>query len=84
MTASEPAASESPPALVDLALRRDGPAAWHLGLQIVATVLCAGATLELAAREHPAQWLAVTALGVAVLTFFPLLHEAGHQTAFST
>ncbi|HIF95637.1 MAG TPA: hypothetical protein EYQ54_01175 [Myxococcales bacterium] len=69
--------------MLDLAERRDAPATLHLLLQITATLLMCLATLDLAHRNHPLQWLAMFGLGIAVLTFFPLLHETGHQTAFA-
>ncbi|MCR9092867.1 MAG: fatty acid desaturase [bacterium] len=64
--------------------RKDAPAVIHLGVQGVATVACLLATLELAEANDPLRWVAVSLLGVCVLTFFPLLHEAGHQTAFAS
>ena len=69
--------------MLELAERRDAPATLHLLLQITATLLMCLATLDLAHRNHPLQWLAMFGLGIAVLTFFPLLHETGHQTAFA-
>ncbi len=84
MTQPEARSGTTQPTLLDLAVRRDGPAARHLAIQIAATVLFAGLTLWLAERDHPAQAVSIFALGVAVLSYFPLLHESGHQTAFAT
>jgi fatty acid desaturase len=67
-----------------LTRRRDGPALLHLALQMAALIGSAAATLGLASTGHPMQWIALGALGASVVTFFPLLHEAGHQTAFDS
>lgn len=67
-----------------LTARRDGPAALHLAIQIAATGAAFALTISLAASGHPLRWLGVAILGVCVLTFFPLLHEAGHSTAFAS
>ena len=64
--------------------RLDTPAAVHLSIQLIATLGIGSSVLALASADHPATWLATIAFGVAVLSFFPLLHEAGHQTAFKT
>jgi fatty acid desaturase len=42
----------------------------------------AAATAWLAARGHPGWMGTVLLCGVALVTFFPALHEAGHRTAF--
>ena len=77
-----PSARQRPDA--GLTERRDGPAALHLAIQVAATGAVLALTIALAASDHPLRWLAVTILGVCVLTFFPLLHEAGHSTAFAS
>ncbi len=64
--------------------RSDARAAKHLAIQLAFTVASAAATISLAAADDPLRWLAVSALGVCVLSFFPLLHEAGHSTAFAS
>ena len=64
--------------------RRDAPALIHLAIQIVATLGFASSAAALSSINHLAAWVATVAFGVCVLTFFPLLHEAGHQTAFAT
>ncbi len=64
--------------------RRDGPAIIHLTIQVVALVATSTSTAALARLDHPAQWLSAFACGVVVLSFFPLLHETGHQTAFKS
>ncbi|MCP4904154.1 MAG: hypothetical protein GY910_04165 [bacterium] len=64
--------------------RRDGPATMHLAIQLAALLATAASTASLAARDHPARWPTSFACGVAVLTFFPLLHESSHRTAFKS
>jgi fatty acid desaturase len=64
--------------------RRDAPALIHLAIQIVATLGFASSAAALSSINYLAAWVATVAFGVCVLTFFPLLHEAGHQTAFAT
>ncbi len=68
----------------ELFARDDGPALRHFILQLVLTLATGAATLALAQADHPARWVALASFGVAVFAFFPLLHEAGHQTAFAT
>ena len=67
-----------------LTKRTDRPAIAHFGLQLTALLASGAATTVLASAESPMRWLALFAFSVSVLTFFPLLHEAGHQTAFET
>jgi fatty acid desaturase len=67
-----------------LTRRRDGPALAHLGLQVAALLVSGAATASLASSDDPIRWIALVALGASVVTFFPLLHEAGHQTAFES
>jgi len=67
-----------------LTRRRDGPAVLHLALQVAALLGSGAATVSLASTGHPTQWIALGVLSASVVTFFPLLHEAGHQTAFES
>ena len=82
--ATPPDASPSLRHDVGLTARSDAFAMKHLAVQIACTTASAAATTVLAAADHPARWLAVSILGVCVLSFFPLLHEAGHSTAFAS
>lgn len=65
-----------------LLVRRDGPGALRLGVQLAVLGVSGAATVRLAAAGHPAWVLALAVCAVALLAFFPTLHEAGHGTAF--
>jgi fatty acid desaturase len=70
-----------------LAQRRDAPALGRLGLQVTALVatLTLTASFGASGASGGIAWVFSTLLaGVVVLTFFPLLHESGHRTAFAT
>lgn len=68
--------------------KADAPGLVRLSVQFV--WLAASATVVLWAAGQPgvgfqvASWAGVVALGACITTFFPPLHEAGHQTAFRT
>jgi fatty acid desaturase len=81
---TSPASTGAPEAASPRALmaRRDGPAALHFAFQTVLFAGSAALTVALAGRGDPAWVVAVCA--VALLAFFPSLHESGHQTAFAT
>lgn len=91
-TPPAPGTPPSPPApglpdraeLRTLSARRDGPALVHLVVQVAALAGFGALAARLAAAGDPLWWLAALGTGVAVLTFFPMLHEAGHGTAFAT
>ena len=51
---------------------------------MLATLAAGAATLHFAEQASLLRWPAVFALGICVLTFFPLLHETGHRTAFAS
>ena len=70
--------------LKQLGHRRDQPGLGHLVIQSGAFLAAAVATSYLSAAQNAAVWGASLSLGVCVLVFFPLLHEAGHQTAFKS
>lgn len=69
-------------ALRGMMARRDGPGLWRLGVQLALLVGAGAATVRLGAAGSP--WWAATATlgGLALLGFFPALHESGHATAF--
>lgn len=67
-----------------LMIRRDGPGAVRITLQLGLLAASAAATVQLAARDHGAWIPAVVAAGVTLATLFPPLHEAGHRSAFRT
>lgn len=62
--------------------RRDAPAWARVALLVPLFLGSAAATAWLAARGHPGWMGTVLLCGVALVTFFPALHEAGHRTAF--
>ena len=66
----------------NLGARRDGPGLIRLSVQCLALLFLLPLSAQLAATDAPAWWLAAILSGVALLMFFPLLHECGHQTAF--
>lgn len=67
-----------------LSERRNGPGLALFAAQLSVLVASAFATLRLAAAQDPA-WVAPMLLcALALLTFFPLMHESGHGTAFRT
>jgi fatty acid desaturase len=82
MTATAHDASRS--AAAGLGARRNGPGLVHLGAQLAVLAAASVATVQLAAAGHPGWIAAVTLTGVVIVTFFPTLHEAGHQTAFAS
>jgi len=63
---------------------RDWPGLVHLGAQLALGALSFSATAVLGAAGDPLWWVAATLAGIVVLSFFPTLHEAGHQTAFAS
>jgi len=65
-----------------LASRRDAPGLALFALQTSIFSIAAIATTRLAAAGDPAFVATATLCGVALLTFFPLMHETGHGTAF--
>ncbi|MCA9635476.1 MAG: fatty acid desaturase [Myxococcales bacterium] len=67
-----------------LLVRSDGPGLAHLALLLPLLIGGGLATIHLGAAGSPLWPLAATITGVALLTFFPALHEAGHGTAFRT
>ena len=84
MTASAPPSSSERDVLHRLGERRNGPALLRLSVQSLALGVLLPLSAQLAAAEDPLWWLAASLSGVAVLMFFPLLHESGHQTAFAS
>jgi fatty acid desaturase len=62
--------------------RRDAPAWAHVAVLLPLFLVSAVATAWLAVRGHPGWMGTVLLCGVALLTFFPALHESGHRTAF--
>jgi fatty acid desaturase len=70
--------------LAPLLERRDAPGLTRFAAQLTALARAGTATASLAAADSPLAWVALAATGVALLTFFPSLHEAGHGTAFRT
>jgi len=74
----------NPATLRRLGARRNGPALLRGLIQLIAFGLLAAATARLGAQGHPLVWLAATLCGLAVISFFPLMHETGHGTAFAT
>ena len=62
--------------------RRNGPAWARVAVQVPLFLGSAVATAWLASRGHAGWMGAVLLCGVALVTFFPALHEAGHRTAF--
>lgn len=72
----------APAVLRRLAGRRDGPGLARAALQFAGFGLSALAAQQLGERGHPGAVGASALAGLAVLTFFPLLHESGHGTAF--
>jgi len=70
--------------IMRLSQRRNGPASIKLAIQVAALFGALTWTAQLAQLDHPAKWIALLAAGLAVFSFFPLLHEAGHETAFAS
>ena len=70
--------------LKSLMERRNAPGLLHFGLQSALLVGSAIVTVQLAASGDPLWLASVTLCSLALLAFFPSLHEAGHQTAFSS
>jgi fatty acid desaturase len=62
--------------------RRNAPGWARVALQVPLFLGSAAATAWLADRGHPGWMAAVLLCGVALVSFFPALHEAGHRTAF--
>jgi fatty acid desaturase len=62
--------------------RRDAPGSVHLLVSLTLMLTAGAATCTLAAHDHPAWPLAATLSGLAVVSWFPALHESGHGTAF--
>jgi fatty acid desaturase len=71
-------------ALRVLGKRRDAPARVHFVFQLTLFAVSAWATALLASAGSAAWWVPLLACAVAVLMFFPMLHESGHQTAFES
>jgi fatty acid desaturase len=67
-----------------LGLRSDGPARAHFAFQLPLFAASAWATASLASGGSELWWAAACVCAVAVLMFFPMLHETGHQTAFES
>lgn len=62
--------------------RRDGPAGVHVLVSLTLLLTAGAATCTLAAHDDPAWPLAALLSGLAVVSWFPALHESGHGTAF--
>jgi len=83
--ASSPAelSGPGPATLRKLGARRNGPASVHALIQIIAFAAFAAAAARFGAQGNPSAWLASALCGLAVITFFPMMHEAAHGTAFA-
>lgn len=64
--------------------RRDAPGLVRFCTQVVFFLGACSATVSLTAADSVFAWPAVAVAGVALVLFFPSLHEAGHGTAFRT
>jgi len=64
--------------------RSDGPARTRMLASLAVFTASQVATAALAAAGDPLWLAAATVGGLAYVTFFPPLHEAGHGTAFAT
>ncbi|MGH0037205.1 MAG: fatty acid desaturase [Myxococcota bacterium] len=67
-----------------LMVRRDAPGLVHFGLQSSLLLAAGAVTVEWAGRGDPLWIVPMLVCAVALLAFFPSLHEAGHGTAFAT
>jgi len=70
--------------LKPLLVRRDAPGLVRFVVQLVVFAGASTASAWLAAAGSPLALLSAGVAGVALLAFFPSLHEAGHGTAFRT
>jgi fatty acid desaturase len=82
MTSAGPSIERSD--LKALMARRNGPGLLRFALQSVLFLVSGAATIHYGAAGNPIWIPSVIACGIAVLAFFPSLHEGGHQTAFRT
>lgn len=88
MTTSSPAPTRPTlptnprPELGDLMHKRDTPGLVRLGVQLA--WLLASTLVIAKVWSTPWVWPAVASAGLALVTFFPPLHEAAHKTAFAT
>lgn len=64
--------------------RANRPGLIRLAVQTTWFAASLAATSLLALQGSVLQWVAVGSAGLALATFFPPLHEAGHKTAFAT
>lgn len=71
-------------ALHDLMPRSDAPGLAHILASLGLLGTAGAAACSLAAAGDPWWPLASAACGLAVVSFFPALHESGHGTAFRT
>lgn len=67
-----------------LLARRDAPGLARFALELSIFAAASVASAALAAESNPLAYACVGVAAVALVTFFPSLHEAGHGTAFST
>ena len=72
-------------ALRPLLIKRDGPGLVRITVQIMWFFgSLAAASWFFQQQLYPAMALAIVSGGMAHVTFFPPMHEAGHKTAFAT
>jgi len=67
-----------------LGARRNGPATARALILLAWFGILAAVTARLGAQENPLAWISAALCAPAVIGFFPMMHEAGHGTAFAS
>lgn len=67
-----------------LLVRRDGPGLLRLVVQLVALAGSVSVSLHFYAAGNPFWAVTVAVCAAVIVTYFPLMHETGHRTAFRT
>lgn len=68
--------------LRELLIRRDGPGLARMIVTLTLLIAAGATTCALAAAGSPAYLAAAAIGGLALVSYFPTLHECGHGTAF--
>ncbi|MDG2335388.1 MAG: fatty acid desaturase [Myxococcota bacterium] len=65
-------------------LKKDGPGLARAAVTVVSFALSGWAAVHFYNQQSLAAWVALILCAVALVGFFPLMHETGHRTAFSS